>query len=212
LSDYFPIKTVSVYGVNRADHQEVQNLLLPLVHHGFFTVNVDDIRDRLLQMPWIADIAVRRDWPDRIKVTIIEKTAVARWNNESLLSETGELFSPKPETYPALLPMLLGPEGQQERMLQYFNTINHLLTPLHAKISYLELTPYFTWKLVLDNGISLQIGHKDILTRLTRFVKVYPKIIGERAAEVNSIDLRYANGLAIQWKPGINYGNKKANK
>ena len=56
--------------------------------------------------------------------------------------------------------------------------MNRLLTPLHAKISYLELTPYLTWKLTLDNGITLQIGHKDILTRLNHFVKVYPKIMG----------------------------------
>jgi cell division septal protein FtsQ len=38
------------------------------------------------------------------------------------------------------------------------------------------------------------------LTRLSHFVKVYPKIIGERAAQVEYIDLRYQDGLAIRWK------------
>jgi cell division protein FtsQ len=203
LSRYFPIKTIRVYGIHHLDHQEVQALLLPLVNHGFFTINVESIRDRLLQMPWASDIFVRRDWPDQIDITIIEKNAIARWNEETLLSQSGELFSPKQETYPVKLPKFIGPDGNQIVMLQYFNEMNRLLMPLRAKISYLELTPYFTWKLKLDNGITLQIGHKDILTHLDHFVKVYPKIVGDHAADVDYIDLRYPNGLAVRWKAPV---------
>lgn len=200
LSAYFPIKTVRVYGVNRTDRLEVQELLMPLVNRGFFTINLEYIRDRLTQMPWVSSLSVKRIWPDKIEVTVIEKNAVARWNQESLLSTAGEIFTPKPETYPEHLPQLLGPDGQQIVMLRYFHQINRLLTPLHAKISYLELTPYFTWKLTLNNGIALQVGHKDILTRLDHFVRVYPKIVGSRASDIEYVDLRYPNGMAVRWK------------
>jgi cell division protein FtsQ len=200
LSDYFPIKNVRVYGVNRVDHKEVQGLLQPLVNRGFFAINVDIIRDRLLQMPWVSDIFVRRNWPDQVDITVIEKNALARWNDTTLLSTSGELFSPKQETYPVDLPRFVGPAGQQVVMLDYFNQMNRLLAPLHAKIAHLELTPYFTWKLTLDNGITLQIGHKDILTRLDHFVRVYPKIVGNRTTDVDYVDLRYPNGVAVRWK------------
>lgn len=200
FSHHFPIKTVNVYGANRIDHDEVQNLLMPIVKHGFFQVNVEYIRERLLSIPWVADIFVRRTWPDQVEVTVIEKQAIAYWNEQSLLSSVGELFTPKKETYPETLPKFIGPHGQQIVMLQYFNEINRLLMPLHVKISYLELTPYYTWKLALDNGITLQMGHKDILTRLVHFVKVYPKIVGNRAKDVDYIDLRYSNGVAVRWK------------
>jgi cell division protein FtsQ len=200
LSRYFPIKTVRIYGANRVDHQEVQELIKPLVQRGYFTVQVDYIRDSLLQIPWVSGINVRRQWPDSIDVTIVEKNALARWNDTNLLSDAGELFSPKQETYPADLPHFIGPAGQQIVMLKYFEDMNRLLAPLHVKISYLELTPYLTWKLALDNGIMLQIGHKDILTRLDHFVKVYPKIVRDRAKDVDYIDLRYSNGVAVRWK------------
>ena len=85
-------------------------------------------------------------------------------------------------------------------MLKYFVNINRILAPLHAKISYLELTPYMTWKLKLENGMTLKVGHNDILTRMTHFVKVYPKIVGERAENIDYIDLRYPNGMAVKWK------------
>lgn len=203
ISDYFPIKTVRVYGINRVDHKEVEELLVPLVNRGFFTINVEYIRDRLLQMPWVADIFVRRNWPDRVEVTVVEKNAVARWNQESLLSEGGELFAPSQETYPPNLPTFVGPNGQQIFMYKYFIEMNRLLAPLHVKISYLELTPFLTWKLKLDNGIAMQIGHKDILTRLGHFVKVYPKIVREHAADVEYVDLRYPNGVAVRWKTTV---------
>ena len=86
LSNYFPIKTVRIYGINRIDRQEVQTLLQPLVNQGFFTVKVDYIRDRLSQIPWVSDIFVRRNWPDQVEITIIEKKPIAEWNNQSLLS------------------------------------------------------------------------------------------------------------------------------
>jgi cell division protein FtsQ len=85
-------------------------------------------------------------------------------------------------------------------MLQHFKDINRLLQPLHVRILTLELTPYFTWKLRLDNGMMLQLGHKDILTRLAHFVKVYPKIVGSRVADIEYVDLRYPNGVAVRWK------------
>jgi cell division protein FtsQ len=204
LADYFPIKTVKVYGLNRLNQQEVRDSLFPLVNRGFFTINVDRIRDRLRQMPWVSDLYVRRVWPDQIVITLAEKKPVARWNDDVLLSEGGELFSPKQETWPEDLPRFFGPVGQQIFMLRNFDDMNRLLLPLHAKISYLELTSFLTWKLTLNNGITMQIGHKDILTRLNQFVKVYPKIIGSRATDVDYIDLRYSNGAAIRWKEMAN--------
>src|SRR5262249_20755263 len=160
---------------------------------------------QLLQLPWVANIFVRRTWPDQIDIALIEKKAIGIWNKESLLSDTGEIFSPKNEPHAlklaphaqsafAGLPQFIGPLGKQIVMLQYFRDINRLLLPLHAKVLYLELTPYLNWKLTLDNGITLQIGHKDILTRLDHFVKVYPKIVGNRASDVDYVDLRYPNG------------------
>lgn len=199
-SDYFPIKTVRVYGIHHADQSEIQTILTPLVSSGFFTINVEYIRDRLVLMPWVSDIFVRRGWPDLVEITVIEKKPAARWNNERLLSDAGELFAPKEESYPSGLPVFVGPEGSQMSMLDYYRQINRILSPLHVKISCLEMTPFATWKVALDNGISLQVGHKDILTRLDHFVKVYPKIVGEHADDVEYIDLRYPNGLAVRWK------------
>lgn len=200
LSRSFPIRTVRVYGVQHTDKQDVQEVLTPLVQQGFFSTNVDFIRERLLQLPWVSDLSVRRQWPDQVDITIVEKNVIARWNDNGLISAVGDVFTPREQTWPSHLPRLVGPVGEQMLVLGYFKDINRLLVPIHAKIAYLELTPFYTWKMTLDNGISMQVGHKDILTRLAHFVKVYDKIIGKHAIDVEYIDLRYPNGVAVRWK------------
>jgi cell division protein FtsQ len=206
FSQYFPITSVQIYGVNRLDREEIQSILLPLVNHGFFSVNVEHIHERLAQIPWVSNTFVRRNWPDQITITVLERVPIAKWNDQGLLSDAGELFSPNQKSYPERLAKFIGPDGQHIYMLQYFYEMNRLLKPLHARIASLELTPYSTWKVMLSNGITLQMGHKDVLTRLSHFVKVYPKIVGDREADVEYVDLRYSNGVAIRWKN--NYGKE----
>ncbi len=199
-AQYFPIKTVKVAGLHHLDYEEVRSSVMPFVSHGFFAVDVDAIKNKLKQLPWVSEIAVRRIWPDQILVTVLEKNAIARWNDKSILSSRGELFNPTHGVSKTELPQLVGPEGQQMLLAQYFLQINNLLTSLHFRVARLELTPSQSWLLILNNGMKLNIGYKDVLTRISHFVKVYPKIVGNRAADVEYVDLRYSNGVAVKWK------------
>ncbi len=196
----FPIHQVKIYGAKNLNPNAVQHRLLPLVSKGFFSVEVDFIKEQLLQMPWVGEVTVRRVWPDQVWVVVTERQAVARWNENSLLSSTGELFNPDKITYPEGLPFFIGPDGQQIFMLDFYGKINSLLQPLNLKITRLTLSPYLSWDLEFTNGMKVRLGYKDILTRVSHFVKVYQKIVGKRAAEVDYVDLRYPNGLAVRWK------------
>lgn len=197
---YFPVELVHVYGAQHVDHKELQNLLKPLVAHNFFSVDMELIKDRLHQFSWVEDITIRRVWPNRVDIVIAEYQPVAHWHDGNLLSADGGLFSQGDYSSPPHLPSFIGPDGTQNLMLQSFNDFNRELAPIHAKITKLELTPYQLWRLTLDNGIRLRLGHKNILTHLSQFVKVYPKIIGSKAEDVEYVDMRYPNGMAVRWK------------
>lgn len=196
----FPIHHVKVYGIKHLNSLETRQMLLPLVSKGFFAVDVDLVKEQFLQIPWVSDVSVRRVWPDRVVITIAEKNPVARWNNNRLLGSMGEVFNPASGSFSSDLPHLIGPEGQQLSVLEFYLRVNALLSPLHLKIRRVELSPYLSWDMEFTNGMKMRLGYKDVLTRVSHFVKVYSKIVGERAADVDYVDLRYPNGLAVRWK------------
>lgn len=196
----FPIQEVKVIGANHINHQQMQQLLRPFVSKGFFGVEVEEIKEKILQISWVSHVSVRRIWPNQVWINIAEKKPVARWNKDSLLTSVGDLFIPREGEPSDDLPQFIGPDGKQIYILEYYNRINNLLSPLHFKIARLEFTPSHIWNITLNNGMKLTLDHKDFLTRFRHFVKVYPRIIGNRAAEIEYIDLRYSNGVAVRWK------------
>lgn len=196
----FPVRHVTVTGARHIDHQVLQDLLLPGLTRGFFVVHPSQLRERILQFPWVSDVSVVRSWPDEVFVSISEYQPIASWNDNQLLSTTGEIFSPDKQTFPAGLPRFIGPDGTQLTVLDYYRQISERLAPLGIKIVSLEFTPWHSWNMVLENGIRVNIGYKDILTRVSHFVKVYDDVVGGRAKSVDYVDLRYPDGFAVRWK------------
>lgn len=201
LSQYFPIKTVRIYGLQKMDSQALQKEIHPLVADGFFAVDINKIKETISEFPWVEHVMVRKNWPDQVIVNIIEKKPLAIWNHEKILSSEGDIFSPDHIEQFSSLPLMLGPQGQQLTMMEKFSKIQEKLNPLQLKIAVLELSPYFVWSIKLHNDIMIMLGQKDILTRVDQFVKVYPKIVGNYSKKVDYIDLRYTNGIAVRMKP-----------
>lgn len=197
---YFPVKSVKIFGVQHIEHHTIEALVAPLVSKSFFVVNVAAIKNRIAELPWVGQVEVRRVWPDQVMIVIHEKEPVACWNETSLLSQTGELFSPAISTFPAGLPKFVGETGEQIKIAKFYVKINQLLAPLHFKIMRVELNTLVGWSVTLNNGMKLNIGHKDILNRISHFVQVYSQVVGDHVADVEYVDLRYPNGMAVRWK------------
>lgn len=196
---YFPVRKVQIIGAEHTPHDQIERIISPVVKKGFFSIDSTEIKDRIIQFPWVAHVVVQRIWPNEILISIIEKVPAARWNQTSLISEQAQIFNP-PGINSLDLPEFIGADGQQEQILSHYRKINSLIEPLHFKISKLELTPHSLWKITFKNGIKMTVGQRDFLTRLDQFVKLYPKIVGDREAKVEYIDLRYVNGISVKWK------------
>jgi cell division protein FtsQ len=195
----YPIHHVQIYGVRHLDRLQIQLLLLPLVSHGFFTLNLPLIRDRVQQFSWVENVNIKRSWPDTIKIMIYERSALALWNNNSLLSSTGKIFFADDMSTSKDLPEFIGPNDASNTMLAVFNKFSALLSTQQLHIQQLRMSPDELYQLTLSNGIILKLGHSNILAHLKRFLRFYPQLKKQQAA-IEYIDLRYNNGMAIKWK------------
>jgi cell division protein FtsQ len=77
--------------------------------------------------------------------------------------------------------------------------MSFILEPLGLKVLKISLDSGNFWEIWLDSGLKIQLGQDRVLTRLQRFVKVYPKLFKSDKKTAKSVDLRYPHGLAVKW-------------
>lgn len=197
----FPIRTVKIVGSNtHIDQTTLRTTILPFVQNGILLLDTANLQDQLQRLPWVYSAAVSRVWPDTLVISLQEQQAIARYNNSALLNVQGELFTLGSTPIPTNLPLFIAPLGQQNLVLQNYQRMLAILTPLALNIAVLNLDVRQSWRLQLNNGIVLLLGKTEPLKRLQSFVTAYPQIVGAKSALVNYIDLRYPQGMAIGYK------------
>jgi cell division protein FtsQ len=198
----WPIQAVRIEGdLERVDRGRLQEVVAPLATTGLLLVDVDAVRAAVERMPWVDRAYVRRLWPDRLLLTVVEQQPVARWDTTRLVNARGELFAVAAEEHPDGLPELRGPEGQARRLLEQYRLLDSLLSRAGQQVERLELDPRRAWRLTLAGGLDVELGRHQIRTRLERLLGLLIGWDGTQLASAQRIDLRYANGLAVRWQP-----------
>ncbi|MCW8918574.1 MAG: cell division protein FtsQ/DivIB [Gammaproteobacteria bacterium] len=199
----FPLHTVRIESpLQRVAQQTIRDTVGRYVQAGFLGVDVDAVRDALEALPWVQRATVRRAWPDKLVVRVTEQQALARWGNEALVNMRGELFRPQLDESWGRLPLLRGPRDSNRQVAEQYVAMQGMLKPLGLTITHLSLDERRALSLRLDNGLQLGLGRQDTDLRLLRFVRVFPRVLKPRLAMIESIDLRYTNGLAVRWRAG----------
>lgn len=193
-----PLQNVIVSGqLSHADLMDVEEVIRLGQPFSFFYLDVDKAHKDVESLPWVYQASIRKEWPDTLKVYIIEQQAEASWNGDVLINQFGETFAPEPP-FDSSLPMLFGPGGGELAALQGFKAMQGLLQNSNLAIAELFLSERYAWNIKLDNGISLSLGRTEFIDRLQRFIDVYP-LLKKNEKTVAYVDLRYDTGLAVGW-------------
>jgi cell division protein FtsQ len=210
---WFALKSIEVKTpVAHVTEAQIRLVAERQVRGTFFTVDLDAVRSSLEKLPWVREARVERRWPDTLVVSLVEHVPLARWNDDALVSEAGEVFVAAVSTR---LPRLSGPEDSSDEVVAAYRRHQAALAPLGMNISELRLSPRRAWRIRLDNGMTLALGRDQTDVRLARFVELYPRLFDAQpvvaaapdalpvppAAPV-SIDLRYPDGFAVRMPAG----------
>ncbi len=180
------------------------------VRGTFFTVDLERVRNSLEKLPWVREARVERRWPDTLVVSLTEHEPFARWNDDALVSEAGEVFV---AAVSGKLPRLVGPEGSSTEVVVAYRRYKSTLAPLGLTIDELRLSPRRAWRMRLDSGMQLALGRVQTDARLARFVSLYPRLFGVQPAKDGQaaaapatplmVDLRYSDGFAVRMPNGV---------
>lgn len=110
----FTVKRVEVTGIDRMERLTVYAVALDQNSQAMPLVDLDQVRNRLMQYGWIADARVSRRLPDTLVVDIVERKPAAVWQHDgqlSLIDDKGVVLEPVALNAMPDLPLIIGPDA-----------------------------------------------------------------------------------------------------
>lgn len=165
---------------------------------GYFSQDIQEVKAKLLEMPWVKDVSVRKIYPDKLSITLLEHRPVAVWNNQQLLSEYGNVFQlPKGRVEQEGLPILFGPDDQSKHVLEAWKKIQQDLSSRGLGLHSVAIDNRGSWTITLGNGLELRLGRGEWLPKIDRFVAIFPDIDVPEGKRLAYVDLRYEHGASV---------------
>ena len=183
----------------------VRATAVPRIHGNFFTADLTAVRAAFEAVPWVRKAMVRREWPDRLVVKIEEHKALGTWGEDGkLLSQKGDVFTAnlaEAEDDGDLLEFD-GPPGSEKQVVARLALFRQWFAPIKLEPESLVLSNRYAWTVRLDNGMTVELGRDQgdavLKERVARLVAVYPQLLERLQGKIESVDLRYPNGMALK--------------
>jgi cell division protein FtsQ len=112
----FGVRQVQLSGVDRQPRIDIYREVLSGGSDAMILLDPADLRTRLNALPWVADSEVRRQWPDTVRIDIVERQPIAIWQQAGryrLIDRNGKLLPPAPLEEFRKLPLVVGPGAEQ---------------------------------------------------------------------------------------------------
>ncbi|ODN43062.1 cell division protein FtsQ/DivIB [Piscirickettsia litoralis] len=200
--DVLPIRTVKVVGdYNFVARSTLIKTITPVVHGGFFNINVDQIQDTVLKFPGVKEVYVKRVWPHTIIIKIEPQKILGRWGNSELLTANGRLVPISDKNILVkYTPQFNAPVGDEQKVIHFYEQSTPFLKKLSWRVKNVILSDGLQWSIRFNNNTIVKLGQRNVQLRLQRLAEVFPQLFANNVKKVNYIDMRYTKGMAVKWQ------------
>jgi cell division protein FtsQ len=198
----FGISSVHLAGNGRTQPSEILAALGFEPGQPIFGADVQAARQRLLQLPWVADAEVRRQYPDSIAVSLTEKLPFALWQMPTgafVVERSGRVIVKTDASAFPHLPVFMG-DGAPDVGAELVDQIAQRRAVV-ARVKAMQRVSDRRWNLLLDDGVVVELPETgwqkqlDVLENL-----IVDKGVLER--DITEIDLRSSDDFFFQLKNG----------
>lgn len=205
----FALQGITVEGeVTRNNALTIKANVVPNLSGNFFTLDLDRTREAFESVPWVRAAVVHREFPNRLRVKLLEQQPVALWGEEgssSMLNQQGQVFEANVgEVEADSMPRLKGPDNHSQDVLAMYRQLSPLLRAMDITIDQLELSPRGSWKLLTDHGGVIELGRgqpQELVERLQVFLRTVGQVAaryGRTPRSLAAADLRHKDGYALR--------------
>jgi cell division protein FtsQ len=157
----FGVSAVHLSGNRHTSPHDILNALGIAPGQSIFTADIQAGREKLSQLPWIADINVTRRYPDALFIDIVEKLPFGLWQSDHGLFVVDRSGTPIVTTqrseFPKL-PLFIGepPEGASD-LVEAIG--DH--RAVAARVEAMQRVSGRRWNLILDDGVLVKLPEND---------------------------------------------------
>lgn len=177
---------------------EVDDAIVPFLAQSFWEVDLIGLKQALEQISWVHRATIKRSWPGYLNIALEEHVPIARWGDDALISQYGEIFQPSAMKEFEFLVRLDGDKLQSASLLNNWHKIDQQLKPLGWQVLGLTQQVDGVFRVELDVGKELLFDAPVGVDKLQRFVQAYPQLSKKLVESAVGFDLRYSNGVAVK--------------
>lgn len=199
----FEVKRVRVTGVERLNKQIIYERVLGEQDRPMPLVEVEEIRERLLDLSWVKDARVSRQLPDLLRIDIVERephAVVQKPDRLILVDETGHELEPVSREMAKDMLLISGP-GAQKQVAELGRLLD-AAPALKPQIAAAEWIGNRRWNLTFktDQMLALPEGDKGPAA-LVKFAEMdgRNRLIGGKAI---AIDMRVPDRAYLRCADG----------
>lgn len=189
--------------IEKTNRQQIDEVLQPYVGDSFWDLPLLEIQSELMRLDWIVRAQVSRSWPNLLTVAVTEQKAVARWGDNGLVNQSGEVFYPSTlEGYEDLVVL----DGDLQFAVKVAERFANLMPRFSQHDLWLEsmvLLDEQVWELQVFEGPLLRFSDKLWEQQIERFLLAYPKLEASMINSAAYYDLRYSNGFVMKQKTPV---------
>ena len=199
----FEVRRVQVTGVDRLNELKVYERVLGERDRPMPLVDLDALREQLLELSWVKDARVARQLPDTLKVDIVERVphaVLAKPDRLVLIDDEGAELEPISRANAKGFLIVSGPGAA--RQVAALGRLVDAAPALKPKIEAAEWIGNRRWNLTFDTGqmLALPEGTDESAAALISFAELDGKsrLLGGKVA---TFDMR-VNGRIFMGVPG----------
>ena len=156
------VKVVTINGLNRLDEREVLGVAGISTRNSIPFFDVDAARAKLEKAPLVASAGVRKLYPGRILIDIVERTPTAIWQRDgdvSIVAADGAALDELRDARLNDLPFVVGP-GANKRLKEYLSLLD-AAEELRAKIEAGVFVGERRWNLRMKSGLDVKLPENE---------------------------------------------------
>ena len=192
-------------GLNTQQTLQLQQLLGEKADTNLLKADLQSYLAKLETVDWVGQADVRRDWQQGIVVNVVPRQAVAKFGSERLVDANGMVFKPADsnDLNNTSLMQLQGDSQNAIVMMQQIKQVSDWFMPLGIKIEEVIVTPRMAWLFRFDNGLRVLVDNDNTSEKLYRLSIMLQNQLKPQLKTLQTVDLRYKNGMAITKRPVI---------